>query len=103
MKLNKFCKIEKYIDFYKILLGIIIIVFFAVSPIILAMVGVYIEGFIIGMPVSDLNEGNSHIMAIGWLGLITVPSGFIVLIIWLIISTISIISFFQRKKVPKEN
>ena len=93
---TKFCKIERERDFYKIPLGIIIIVFFALFPIIFAMIGTYIEGLIKGIPI---HGGNSDIGYYFLFAYITIPIGFVLLIIWLAISTINAISFFQKKKI----
>jgi len=95
MGLNKFCKIERYIDFYKILLGIIIFAFFALFPIIFAMIGGYIEGLIRGIPI---HEGNSGIFSFFWFSFITIPIGGILLIIWIIISIKNINLFYKNKK-----
>ena len=86
--------VHKFKDFYKIILGIILLALFAFSPIILALVGSYFEGIIRGEPV---HEGNSVFMSFGWFFLITIPVGVILLIIWLVVSAYNILSFIKNK------
>ena len=96
MKLiTKFLEINKTADLFKILIGYLVIIILALSPIIFAIVGGYIEGLIKGHPV---NEGNSGIIAIGWLAMLTIPGGFFLIIFYSVLYTKNVILFIKNKK-----
>lgn len=62
-------------------LGLVAILILSISPILISMIGANISEAITGEP---CHEGNCFWGGIGWLFLITIPVGFIVLVIFLI-------------------
>ncbi|CAM4365642.1 hypothetical protein [Flavobacterium terrigena] len=86
--------IHQFKDFYKIVLGIILLALVAFFPVILAFVGSYFEGIVTG---ERVHEGNSVFMSFGWLCLVTIPVGIILLIAWLGISVYNIICFIKSR------
>ncbi|MBN6074818.1 hypothetical protein HYE60_06090 [Aggregatibacter actinomycetemcomitans] len=60
------------------------IIFFAFSPFIVMLIWAYFEALQRGVPLSALNEANSSATAIGWIGVATLPLGFLCLLgFWL--------------------
>ena len=67
--------IQKPKDFLEILWGTLILFIFSILPILIAFIGGYFEELIKGHPV---HEGNSAIITIAWLAIITLPAGIII-------------------------
>lgn len=78
-KISKESFINKPSDFIYILIGYLIIGFIGLFPLIVAVIGGYIEGLVTGKTV---NEANSGIVAFGWLGLLTLPAAVVISLIW---------------------
>lgn len=91
--ISKFLEIIKTADLFKIIIGYLIIIFFALLPLIIAIVGGYFEGVIKGHPV---NEGNSGIVSIGWLAMLTIPGGFVLLILYTEVFEVLVIGFWNK-------
>jgi hypothetical protein len=75
-------------------LAYILIIIAAFSPVAIAFVGAEIESVIKGHPV---HEGNSGIMAIGWLVLLTFPGGIILIVICTAIYIKNVFIFIKGK------
>jgi uncharacterized membrane protein len=88
---KKLADIKQPIDLIKILFGYIIIAFVAVLPFIIANIGFSQGG----------HEGNSGLVTIGWLALITVPVGFVVAIIWTVVAIKNIVTFVKNSQDKK--
>ncbi|MBP5983560.1 MAG: hypothetical protein KA734_07550 [Fluviicola sp.] len=91
----KFLAIKKTADLFKIIIGYLIIIFFALLPLIIAIVGGYFEGIIKGHPV---NEGNSGIVSFGWLAMLTIPGGFVLLILYTKLYAKNVMLFMKNRK-----
>ncbi len=85
--------IRKPIDFLKILVGYVIIIIFALFPILISAVGEYIGKFM-GY---ELNEANSMIVTMGWFAILTIPIGVAAGLIWTGICIYNIILFIKNK------
>jgi MFS family permease len=82
---------KKSRDFYiRLPFGLIIIVLFGFSPIIIAMIGGWASELISGIP---CHEGNCAWAAFGWLFFLTIPISIVLLVIFIIILIIDIIRF----------
>ncbi len=91
---SKYVVFKKKSDLLKIVAGYCIILLFAASPILIAIVGCAIEEKVKGHAV---NEGNSGIFAFGWLALLTIPAGLVLIILWTITSVQSVILFLNER------
>ena len=80
--------IRKPIDFLKIPLGAIIIAFLALSPALISILAGTLD--------HSLNESNSALASLGWLCLLTLPIGAIILVLWIILSIYNGIVYFRN-------
>jgi hypothetical protein len=93
MKLiSKFLEVNRRIDLFKIVIAYLLITIAALTPVIIAFIGGQIESALKGYPV---HEGNSGIIAIGWLSLLTFPVGLILYIICTVIYIKNVFSFIR--------
>jgi hypothetical protein len=93
-EISKYLEVNRRVDLLKILLAYILIIIAAFSPVAIAFVGAEIESVIKGHPV---HEGNSGIMAIGWLVLLTFPGGIILIVICTAIYIKNVFIFIKGK------
>ena len=93
-EISKYLEVNRRVDLLKILLAYILIIIAAFSPVVIAFVGAEIESAIKGHPV---HEGNSAIMAIGWLALLTFPGGIILIVICTAIYIKNVFVFIRGK------
>jgi len=68
--------------YYKLPLGILIIILIGLSPIIVALIGSTLSEFISGTP---CNEGNCAWMALIWLALLSIPASFVGIIVYIVL------------------
>jgi MFS family permease len=80
--------------FIKFPIGLIIIILFGVSPILISMLGAWITELITN---EACNEGNSIWGAFGWLFLITIPCAIGLFFLFLIKSLVDIIKILKNK------
>jgi hypothetical protein len=93
-EISKYLEVNRRVDLLKILFAYILISIAAFSPVAIAFVGAEIESVIKGHPV---HEGNSGIMAIGWLVLLTFPGGIILIVICTAIYIKNVFVFIKGK------
>ncbi|AXT20264.1 hypothetical protein D7030_03880 [Flavobacteriaceae bacterium AU392] len=87
---------KKQKDYWKLPIGIIIIILAALAPLWIGMVGATITEFITG---NQCNEGNCFWGVLPWLMMATIPIGAIILVVFLIIALIDFIKIRSNKSV----
>lgn len=73
---------EKKQVYYKLPVGILLIILAGLSPILIAMIGSTITEYITGAP---CHEGNCAWMALPWLALLSIPASFVGMIIYIVL------------------
>jgi len=76
-------------------LAIILIMIFALSPLLIGISGAWFSELTSGIPCN--NEGNCVWLVLPWLGMITFPIGLILFIALLIITMIDFLALVKRK------
>ncbi len=73
---------------------LLVIVFLAISPILIGVLGAWITELNTG---ETCHEGNCSWMVLPWFGMITIPIGGIILIIYIIIVIIDAVKLDQQR------
>ena len=94
-KIKEFAEIKNSLGILKILAVYVVIVIAGLIPLIIGFGGMYLQEIITGR---RAHEGNSIFGALIWLELITIPAGFVLLIVWTIIVIKSNIAFYRKQK-----
>lgn len=92
-KIKAFAAIKNSMDFLKVIGIYLFLCMLAILPVLAGFAGMFVEETITGR---RAHEGNSIFGALPWLALITIPAGFVLLIVWTIIVIKSNIAFYRK-------
>lgn len=93
-KIKAFATIKNSLDFFKVIGVYLFLCILAILPVLAGFTGMFVEETITG---GRAHEGKSIFGAIPWLAMITIPAGFVLLIVWTIIIIKSNIVFYSKQ------
>ena len=94
-KVKMYGQISEPIHLIKIIIGYVVIIIIALSPILVSFLGGSIEHYLTG---KKIHEGNSIFGAIFWFMFYTIPFGFVLLSFWTNIVVKSVVHYFKQGK-----
>jgi peptidoglycan biosynthesis protein MviN/MurJ (putative lipid II flippase) len=89
---------EKKDIFVRFPIGAVLVILAALSPMIIAMIGAWFTEMITGTP---CHEGNCIWMVLPWLCLLTIPGGFVFLIVYLVMGFTEYARIRKREKLDQ--